>query len=52
MQDVKPGMRADVIIVGANPLEDISNIRKVETVVANGRMYEAAPLWQSVGFRP
>jgi hypothetical protein len=41
-----------VIIVDGNPLENISNIRKVRTVIANGRMYDCAGLWQSVGFKP
>jgi len=49
---VKAGKRADLILVGGSPLEDIHNIRKVESVIANGRMYQSAPLWQSVGFKP
>ncbi len=49
---VEAGKRADVILVDANPLESISNIRKVRTVFANGRMFDPAPLWQSVGFTP
>jgi hypothetical protein len=31
---------------------DIHNIRKVEYVIANGKMYQCAPLWTSVGFKP
>jgi imidazolonepropionase-like amidohydrolase len=49
---IEPGKRADVILVDGNPLENISEIRKVETVFAGGRMYQPAPLWQSVGFEP
>jgi len=49
---IEPGKRADVILVNGNPLEDISNIRKVARVVINGRMYDSAPLWKSVGFQP
>jgi imidazolonepropionase-like amidohydrolase len=49
---VEAGKRADLILVGGSPLEDIHNIRKVESVIANGRMYQSAPLWQSVGFKP
>jgi imidazolonepropionase-like amidohydrolase len=49
---IEPGKRADLIIVDGNPLENISNIRKVKTVIANGRMYDCARLWQSVGFKP
>ena len=49
---VEAGKRADLIIVDANPLESISNIRKVRTVFAAGRMFDPAPLWRSVGFKP
>ena len=49
---VEAGKRADLIIVDANPLDSISNIRKVRTVFANGRMFDPAPLWRSVGFTP
>ncbi len=49
---IEPGKRADLILLNGNPLEDISNIRKIAHVVANGRMYDSAKLWQSVGFRP
>jgi len=49
---VEPGKRADVIVVDGNPLENISDIRKVNTVFAAGRMFQPAPLWTAVGFRP
>ncbi len=49
---VEAGKRADLIIVGANPLESIHNIRKVETVVTDGVLYNTAELWKSVGFKP
>ena len=49
---IEPGKRADMILLDANPLENISNIRTVRTVITNGRMYDSAFLWQSVGFRP
>ncbi len=49
---IEAGKRADVILVDGNPLENISDIRKVSTVFAAGRMYQPAPLWQSVGFKP
>jgi imidazolonepropionase-like amidohydrolase len=49
---IEPGKRADVIILGANPLDDIHNTRKVESVITNGTMYDTAPLWTSVGFKP
>jgi Amidohydrolase family len=49
---IEPGKRADLILVDGNPLENISDIRKVIKVVANGRMYDSAALWKSVGFQP
>jgi len=49
---VEVGKRADLIVLGGNPLESISNIRKVERVVTGGVMYDTAPLWESVGFQP
>jgi hypothetical protein len=49
---VEPGKRADLILVDGNPLANISDLRKVSQVVANGRLYDSAKLWQSVGFRP
>src|SRR4029077_1094098 len=49
---VESGKRADVIILGSNPLESIRNIRTVEFVVTNGTMYNCAELWRSVGFKP
>jgi imidazolonepropionase-like amidohydrolase len=49
---IEVGKRADVILVDGNPLENISDIRKVSVVVAGGRMYRPAALWTSVGFKP
>ena len=47
---VEVGKRADLDVLDANPLDDIHNIRSVRTVVANGVIYDPAPLWESVGF--
>jgi imidazolonepropionase-like amidohydrolase len=49
---IETGKRADFDILDANPLENIHNIRSVRSVVANGVLYESAPLWESVGFKP
>jgi imidazolonepropionase-like amidohydrolase len=49
---IEVGKRADFDILDANPLENIHNIRSVRSVVANGVLYDSAPLWESVGFRP
>jgi len=47
---VEAGKRADFDILDANPLDDIHNVRSVRSVVANGILYQSAPLWESVGF--
>jgi imidazolonepropionase-like amidohydrolase len=49
---IEAGKRADMIVAGGNPLEDIHNIRKLEYVIANGKIYSCAQLWTSVGFKP
>jgi len=49
---VEAGKRADLILVEGNPLESISNLRNVRWVVAAGRLFKTADLWQSVGFKP
>ena len=48
---VQVGKIADLIVLGRNPIESISNIRSVERVVAGGALYETGPLWQAVGFK-
>jgi imidazolonepropionase-like amidohydrolase len=48
---IAAGKRADIIILDANPLENISNIRKVKLVVTRGRLFDSASLAQSVGFK-
>jgi len=46
------GKRADLDVLDANPLQNIRNIRSVRSVLANGVLYDPAPLWESVGFKP
>jgi imidazolonepropionase-like amidohydrolase len=48
---VEPGKRADLILVEGDPLVDIGALRHVSRVIANGRVYDPAKLWHSVGFR-
>jgi len=48
---VEAGKRADLDVLDANPLENIHNIRSVHWVVADGVLYDPAPLWESVGFK-
>jgi imidazolonepropionase-like amidohydrolase len=49
---IEKGKRADLIILDKDPLDNIRNIRRIKTVIAGGRVYDAAQLWQSVGFKP
>src|SRR5579864_696768 len=49
---VEAGKAADFDILDANPLDDIHNIRSVRSVVSHGVLYNSAPLWQIVGFKP
>ena len=49
---IEPGKLADLVVLDANPLEDIHNTRRVRKVISGGRVFDAAPLWQSVGFKP
>jgi imidazolonepropionase-like amidohydrolase len=47
---IEVGKRADMVLVDGNPLEKISDIRRVVSVVTNGRMYDSKKLGRSVGF--
>jgi imidazolonepropionase-like amidohydrolase len=49
---IERGKRADLVVLDANPLDDIRNIRKVKWTISDGRVYEAAALWKSVRFEP
>jgi hypothetical protein len=41
---VEQGKIADLVLLDANPLEDIRNTQKIRAVVANGRLYRRADL--------
>jgi imidazolonepropionase-like amidohydrolase len=49
---IEPGKRADLVVLGGNPLDNISNIRKTERVMQAGVLYDCAALWESVDFLP
>jgi len=43
---ISPGLSADLVLLAADPLADIRNIRRIERVVARGRVYEPQRLVQ------
>src|SRR3954470_17502142 len=49
---IERGKRADMVVLNANPLESIRNIRSVRWTISDGRVYDAPALWQSVRFQP
>jgi parallel beta-helix repeat protein len=49
---IEVGKRADLIVVEGDPLRSIREIRNLRAVIANGRMFDTATLWRSVGFQP
>lgn len=49
---LEPGKRGDVLLVDADPMQNIRNLRRVWRTVAAGAVYQPAPLWRSVGFAP
>jgi imidazolonepropionase-like amidohydrolase len=49
---IEKGKRADLLVLDANPLENMSNIRTVRFVMKDGRLFESAALWTGAGFKP
>ncbi len=49
---IEVGKRGDLIVLDGNPLDDVSNTRRIQRVITGGRVFDPAPLWQSVGFKP
>jgi imidazolonepropionase-like amidohydrolase len=43
---VEAGQVADLVLLSANPLQDIRNSRKINAVIANGRLFDRAALDQ------
>jgi imidazolonepropionase-like amidohydrolase len=41
---IAPGKTADLVLLNANPLEDIRNTQKITAVIANGRFFDRAAL--------
>jgi len=49
---IEAGKQADLVILGGNPLDNISNVRKTEQVMQVGVLFDCAALWKSAGFLP
>ena len=41
---IEVGKRADLVLLNANPLDDIHNTRKIHAVILNGRLFERSEL--------
>lgn len=48
---VDPGKLADLIVVAGDPFHDVSQLRRVETTIAGGVVYDARELYASAGVR-
>lgn len=49
---VAPGYVSDLILVDGDPLLNISDMRKVRTVLRGDRLYDSAALFQAMGVAP
>jgi imidazolonepropionase-like amidohydrolase len=49
---IQAGKRADLVVIAGNPLKDIHDIRKIDSVIARGKTYDPAALWRMIGFTP
>jgi len=49
MGSIAPGMKADMVLLLANPLDDINNIRRIDSVVSKGVVHPRAELDQAQG---
>jgi len=49
---IAPGKLADMILVDGDPARRISDIRNTDLVVKDGKIYEAAALYRSIGVLP
>jgi len=47
-----PGKLADLAVVPGDPTQDIGALRRIETVVKGGTVYDSAALYASIGIAP
>ena len=47
---VEVGKKANLILVDGDPIKNISDIRRVESVMKNGNLYDPKAMYQSYGF--
>lgn len=47
---IEAGKRADLLVLDANPLDNISNIRSLRYVMKSGTLFESAALFRAIGF--
>lgn len=48
---LEAGKLADLVVLDANPLERIGNVRRVAMVMKGGTLWRSADVWRAVGFR-
>lgn len=48
---IEAGKQADLILIDGNPLEQISDIRKIEWTMKGGHLYHAKDLYSSLGVK-
>ena len=41
---IAPGAEADLVLLNANPLDDIANTRQIQAVMARGRLFDRSAL--------
>jgi imidazolonepropionase-like amidohydrolase len=48
---VEVGKQADLILIDGNPIDDISDIRKIELTIKGGKLFYAKELYASMGIK-
>lgn len=47
---IQPGRRADMLVLDADPLSNISNVRRSRWVISDGDVFRTTDLWPRAGF--